>query len=493
MRILTPGRAVLIGLLLAVPAGAQEKSSLSPEGKAAAEQMMRAAWNGASSTNGFSFKMRAVPLFSEGIIDAVTHAAELSKEEQAALHHLGEVVIPADGWFMDTRLAPGTYRLGLAKAPRYLHWELRDDTGAVRRREALWLEGRATQTPSSSVSMADGVMIAQLRVGDGITFDWRFVTVESHDAAAAAGKPVTEGVVTLISDLEHAATLQALAKELAASVPVHAKLLGVPVPKEPLYLYLYRDRERYQRMDRMLSGGKFADHGAVTAALTERSYIWYVPWSTPIAFDDHGATLSMRALCIHEWIGEGLAELGVVRALEASDAAAGAAYAEQAVELWRAAGRSGERPALEDFLVDDQRCGIKIWYSGALVMAREMERRKPGGIAALLPFFEGEPVYRNLRRRVVGEVERQWGVLPELWRSCTATIDGAGDAEGTQAVVWGSAERIGEGEGVWRCVADAGGQSRVLGAATVTGPDLLLEGEFAFHQVGQKQVDFYFG
>jgi hypothetical protein len=508
MQIRLAGAVAVACVLMAAPGRAQEAAGISPEGKSAAEALLRASWNGSSSVNGFAFKVRAAPIFSRGFIDAVSHVPQLSTAQRAAIDGLVEVTIPAEGWFMGQRVAPGSYRVGLSKAPRYLHWTLRDAKGAKVATEPIWLEGRRSENPGNQVSMSDGAFVARLTVGDGIAFDWRYVTLEQHDQAAAAPHTVTEGNVTLITDIGHAATVAAMAKELAASVPHHAKLLGVPQPKEPLFVYLYRDKAHYERMDRMLSGGEFLANGGVTAALNNRSYAWYVPWSTPIAFDDHGATLSMRSLCIHElhhqiaarfyasieawpkWVGEGLAELGTWRALQAGDAAAGDAYLAHAQNLWRNAGRSGVRPPIEDYFADDQSCGIKVWYAGALLMARQMDGLKPGQLAALIPFFEGEPVYRNLRRRVLREVERRWAPLPELW----SALNGAADKSSAGPVpVWGQADRVDRGGAVWRCVADVEGQSRLLFPDSLTGPDVLLEGEFAFHHAGGKQVDLYFG
>ena len=492
----------VIGLAvwLAGPVGAQEEP-LSSEARVAIDRLVRATWNGAAVANGFGLRARAAALFADSLLEAVAKAAQLTDEQRAALADVVRFELTEPGWLIHTRLEPGTYRLGMERTPRHLRWVLRDAKDVARATEAFWIGTGTDATPGNSTIGAGGVMVANLTVG-AIEFSWRFIPESAHAAVTALPHVVTEGVVVLHTDLAHAGVRTALAKECAAAVPVHASLLGVPVPKEPLHLHLYATEAAYQEADALCTGGGFAAQGAFSSRLTGMAYVWYVPHASPIAFDDHGATRRMRALLVHElhhviayrffretpswpkWLHEGLAELGTWQALGAHAPTDAEAFEERYRGAWQERAAVGAMPAMEDLLDSVDAQSRSAWYAGAFFLVRRLERERPGALAAWLPFIEGEPIVRDLAPRLRERLEREWKPTPRLYADLVAEAA----APPAPHLSFGHADRVGE---AWRLISAPGNSVRLLWPGLLPGPNLTVEAEFAWHVLGAHQADVF--
>jgi hypothetical protein len=487
-----------------VSLGQSEAPGLSEEGKTFLDTLRRASWSGRASANGTGVTVRSAPIFSAGMLNAVRNRASLDAGQRKDLDDVARVILPEAGWFIKALVPAGTYHLGLEFKGRNPQWVVFDSTGKRLFADAFWIHQTTGKNAGGQAMASGGTATVTISAG-GISLGYRFVPKARHDAWTAALETTTHGNVRIHSDLVAAQELSKLAKVASTTLKTHASILGRALPEGMYDVYLLGDGKVFDALDGLLSGGAFKKTWAFTSRMTGWSYLRYGPRADRDALADAGLTLKARSLVLHElhhqiarrafpegitlwpdWLAEGLAELGALRALQAASRADGKAFHELLVGNWLHADRVGAVPPLADLVGGYMESGRTGYYTTCYLLAREMVA-KPKRLKEFLDAVGEESVAPQAAVRAREEFERLFGemdaVLARAMKSARAI------RRPPPAVTAGFRDPVGD---AWRIVSVAGSPARVVLPATVGNADgVTITTTFSYHPSGQQQLDLY--
>ena len=450
-----------------------------------AETLRNAPWGGSATSDSLTLAARRAPFCSQAMLDAVA---------KGPLPEVARVTFAEKGWFMSAAVEPGAYAIGIAGKPDNLRFVLRDPKGDAVGGEGFWINTPSPETPSVSIA-AEGSGVATARlVAGGITFTFKFIPKARHDAIAAGARETRAGPVSVFTDVDEPGLAKALAKEAAASIPVHARLLGKPVPKGRFPIYVLREKKTYEAFDAFLTGGRFKNNAAFTSHATHASYVVY--WPVPGA----GATHKLRSIVLHElhhqvaealfpsqgvccptWLVEGVAEVAAHAALRARSKDDAAHFHDQMRAQWSHGTLRRSRPHLEDLMAGAMGGDIPTYYAGAYLLARRLARR-PNDLRAIFSAAAAESTPSVASGLARAELARRFGPAATLFRPIEE-----GRHPSLPVPLFGHMDRV---RGALRMVAVRAGQSRAVWTGTLPGPDVEVATEFAW--VGGKyQADVY--
>ncbi len=501
-------RRIVCFAVLAIVAGSSSGQSsepgLSAQGRAFLDALYSAGWTGQSSANGVKLTVRMAPLCSSGMLNAVRHRKDIDDRRKKPLDDFAEVVLPSPGWFLERLVPAGTYHLGLDFESGEPLTTLNDEHGQRLTSRSFWINETTDKNATGSVSAGQGAATVRIQVG-GIRLAYRFVPERRHDALAASLKTTTSGPVRIHSDLTAKTELLNLARDAEASLSVQAKLLGCEVPEGLFDIYLFGDGKAFEEMDGLLTGGEFKSARAFTSRVTGRSYLHYGPRHDSDALADHGFTLKMRSLVLHElhhqiagrafphslenwpdWIAEALAEVGSQWAMQARSRTDGQALDDLHLGNWLHADRIGAVPPIEDLVGGYKKSGRTAWYTTCYLLARQMVS-KPKRVHELVAAITREATVPAAAVRAREEFVRLYGDVDGLLDRAARSARGM--REPPPAVTSGYLDPVGD---VWRLVSGPGRPARVILPTPVEKTDgVTLTTTFSYHPSGQQQLDIY--
>lgn len=465
-----------------------------------AESLRRAPWAEATG-QGVTMAVRAAPLFSARMHEALARPDALPPDVRGAVERAVRVTLPKPGWYFDTAVPAGTYYLGFDRSPSNLRLTLRDEEGKPLRSLGYWVDPPTSSVPSVAVEGENGAVMTTLRC-DGIRLSYRYVTREAHDRLVA-GREYSAGRVKIVSDLDAPEALAVLAREADATIAAHSASLGRPVPAGPFRIHLFTAVKTFESIDLLLTGGRFRRNEAFVPSLTGEAYVWYGARADAAALRDLAIPSRIRATVFHElhhqvaralrpgagawpgWLKEGLAEAATEEALRGRSSADGAAYHDLILGRWRFAEGLGNVPPAEDLLAP------RVWaaelsgfYGTAYLLVRSL-RSRPEELKAMLDRLEPELVDANSAAAAREELERRWGPAEGLLRR---TWEAARKAPPPPAMLLGSVDRTG---GQFRIATPPEAAGRVILQDALYGPSVRLEASIAWVPCGGRQADFY--
>jgi len=208
--------ALLLAFCASVALGQSEALGLSKEGKTFLAALQRAGWSGHSSANGTDVTVRAAPLFSAGMLNAVRNRPALTSRQKRALDDVARIVLPEAGWFIETLVPAGKYHVGLEFKGRNPRVVLFDAKGKRRFAQAFWINETTDKNAGGGVTASGGAATVTIAAG-GISLGYRFVAKARHDAMTTALKTTTHGNVRIHSDLQAPRKLAGLARVAATT------------------------------------------------------------------------------------------------------------------------------------------------------------------------------------------------------------------------------------------------------------------------------------
>lgn len=423
--------------------------------------------------------LRGEAFFSKGALERVRGGTPLEA---------GRLAVAVPGWFLNAALEPGEYSLWIAAAGQDFRLSLRNAAGTELGSDGFWIDPPTGTVPTAELAASDGAVAVTIRC-DEVRLPFRFVPRPAVDAATP-GAATRSGRILVTSELGAPELAEALAKELDASIDVHAALLGRLAPKGPFRVHLFREEKAYQAADKLVTGGRFQRNGAFASALTMQAYVWNVPRR------EAGLTQRTRAVILHEvghlvayatrpestawpvWLTEGLAEEGTSRALPGKDREA---FDAEVLGRWRGAEAVGSLPPLQDLLTRYAGADLHGWYTSAYLFTRRAAGEEKL-LDGLLLRLEGERLQTRSSLAAYEVVESR---ARAMWR---AIREEAMKGPPPPQVVFGHLDR---GEGEWRISTAPGSQGRVLLPSIACPAEGAVELSIAWEPAGGRQADLY--
>lgn len=410
---------------------------------------------------------------------------------------IGSLTFPKPGWFMNTDVSAGDFRLILEAPRRALRLSLYSAKGDRVASDSIWIEPANAAFPKPELTPEEGAILVTIALSD-VRFTWRWVPKDRLEALATGARRVGKHV-ELRSDLQRPDLEATLLQEAEAAVEVQAALIGRPPPAEPIRIHLFRQEASYIAVDKLVTGGRYRRNGGFASSLVRQAFFWYTSRLDPADLEG-GAPLVLRATLLHElhhvlcylvrpesttwpsWLSEGLAEEAAIESLRAHKDSDAEAYREYMKGRWRHSESVGSLPTLEDLLSTYAGADLGGWYASAFSLVAHLG---PERLRGLMEAASSEELPLPSAVAVREYLDLRAGGALSLWKECGAELR---KGVAPPLSVFGQTELLSDG---FRITCPENGHGRLILQDRTYGPKMTLEARIAWQPSGDRQADFF--